>query len=102
MRRPVRGEPLTMKDYFAGSAKVHLWGLVAGLLRQSGTIFNYVVSYAKIVGPAASYAVGVWVFSQQCHLPPDARSVLLTVSWKPMVLWSVLISLLCCFQMLLS
>ena len=58
MRRPVMGEPLTMKDYFAGSAKVHFWGLVAGLVWQSGTIFNYVVSYARMVGPAASYAIG--------------------------------------------
>jgi glucose uptake protein len=58
MRRPVLGEPLTMKDYFAGSARAHFWGLVAGLVFQSGTIANYVASYAKMVGPAASYAIG--------------------------------------------
>jgi len=58
MRKPVQGEPLTMKDYFAGSAKAHFWGLLAGFVFQSGTVMNYVASYAKMVGPAASYAVG--------------------------------------------
>ena len=58
MRRPVLGEPLTMKDYFAGSAQAHFWGLVAGLVFQVGTIANYVASYAKMVGPAAAYAIG--------------------------------------------
>jgi glucose uptake protein len=58
MRRPVQGEPLTMKDYFAGSAKAHFWGLVSGLIFQTGTVLNYVVAYAKMVGPAASYAIG--------------------------------------------
>ena len=58
MRKPVQGEPLTMRDYFAGGAKAHFWGLVSGFVFQSGTIMNYAVSYAKMVGPAASYAIG--------------------------------------------
>ena len=58
MRRPVQGEPLTMRDYFAGSAKSHFWGIVSGFVFQTGTVLNYVVGYAKMVGPAVSYVMG--------------------------------------------
>jgi glucose uptake protein len=58
MRRPVQGEPLTMRDYFAGSAKDHFWGIVSGMVFQIGTVLNYVVAYAKMVGPAVSYVMG--------------------------------------------
>ena len=58
MRRPVQGEPLTMRDYFAGSAKNHFWGFVSGFVFQTGTVLNYVVGYAKMVGPAVSYVMG--------------------------------------------
>jgi glucose uptake protein len=58
MRRPVHGPPLEVKDYFAGTGGVHFWGVVGGLIWGVGTIANFVASYAKMVGPATSYALG--------------------------------------------
>jgi glucose uptake protein len=58
MRRPVNGPPLEGKDYFAGTAGVHFWGVVGGLTWGVGTICNFVASYAQMVGPATSYALG--------------------------------------------
>jgi glucose uptake protein len=58
MRRPVVGPPVTMGDYFRGTRRAHLWGLLAGIIWGTGTVANFVVSYAKMVGPATSYAIG--------------------------------------------
>ena len=46
-----------MGDYFRGSRKFHLLGILAGIIWGTGTVANFVVSYAKMVGPAASYAI---------------------------------------------
>ena len=58
MRRPVVGEPVTMGDYLRGSRKFHILGILAGIIWGIGTVANFVVSYAKMVGPAASFAIG--------------------------------------------
>ena len=58
MRRPVSGPPLSVSDYFAGSAMVHFWGILGGLIWGVGTISNFVASYAQMIGPAISYALG--------------------------------------------
>lgn len=58
MRRPVTGDPVRMRDYFRGTGALHLWGIVGGLIWGVGTTFNFVASYAQMVGPAASYALG--------------------------------------------
>jgi len=58
MRFPPSGPRLEMKEYFAGPRSAHLWGLVGGLVWMVGTICNYVASYAQMVGPATSYAIG--------------------------------------------
>ena len=36
MRYPVSGERVTMKDYFAGSMRTHLIGILGGLIWMSG------------------------------------------------------------------
>ena len=58
MRRPVNGPPVSFADYFAGPGRVHLWGILGGAIWCVGTISNFVASYARMVGPAASYALG--------------------------------------------
>ena len=58
MRRPVAGPPVTLDDYFQGKARFHLWGVLGGLIWGIGTISNFVASYAQMVGPATSYALG--------------------------------------------
>jgi glucose uptake protein len=58
MRRPVVGPALTMGDYFRGGRREHILGIIAGIIWGTGTVANFVVSYAKTVGPAASFAIG--------------------------------------------
>jgi len=58
MRKPVSGPPLTFQDYFRGSPAFHFWGIFGGMFWGVGTISNFVASYAQMVGPAASYALG--------------------------------------------
>ncbi len=58
MRRPVKGPPVSVGDYFAGSRDLHIWGVLGGVIWGVGTISNFVASYAKMIGPATSYAVG--------------------------------------------
>lgn len=59
MRKPLAGaSPLGAADYFAGSGRLHVWGVVGGLIWGVGTVSNFVASYAQMVGPATSYALG--------------------------------------------
>lgn len=58
MRRPLTGAPITMGDYFRGARSVHSWGVLGGGIWAVGTVSNFVASYAQMVGPAASYALG--------------------------------------------
>jgi glucose uptake protein len=58
MRRPVSGKPVAVADYFRGTGGLHAWGVVGGLIWGVGTISNFVASYAQMVGPATSYALG--------------------------------------------
>ncbi len=58
MRKPVSGPPLSLRDYFRGARTWHFWGIFGGMFWGVGTISNFVASYARMVGPAASYALG--------------------------------------------
>jgi glucose uptake protein len=58
MRRPISGVPVEMSEYWKGAGRLHVWGILGGLVWGVGTNFNFVASYAPIVGPAASYALG--------------------------------------------
>lgn len=57
MRRPIVGEPVERGAYFAGRG-LHVWGILGGTIWGIGTVSNFVASYAQMVGPAASYALG--------------------------------------------
>lgn len=58
MRRPVNGPPVAVSDYLAGRGSLHWWGVLGGIIWGIGTISNFVASYARMVGPATSYALG--------------------------------------------
>jgi glucose uptake protein len=58
MKRPVSGKPVSFAQYFAARRTLHIWGVVGGLVWGVGTISNFVASYAQMVGPATSYAMG--------------------------------------------
>jgi glucose uptake protein len=58
MRRPVSGPPVAVSEYFHGTGMLHLWGILGGIFWAVGTISNFVASYAQMVGPATSYALG--------------------------------------------
>ena len=56
MRRPVSGQPVGYKEYFAGPWKTHLVGLLGGLIWGLGNGLNLVASGKA--GPAISYGLG--------------------------------------------
>ena len=58
MRKPVNGPPLSLRDYSAGSLRLHAWGVAGGVLWGLGTIANFVASYIPMIGPATSFAMG--------------------------------------------
>jgi glucose uptake protein len=87
MRRPVTGPPVSIGEYFRGPRRFHLWGVLGGLIWGVGTISNFVASYAQMVGPAASYALGqgatmisaiwgVFVWREFAGAPSSARRLL--------------------------
>lgn len=56
MKRPFVGTPVTYKEYFAGSFKTHLTGILGGAIWCLGTAFSYIASGQA--GAAISYALG--------------------------------------------
>ncbi len=61
MNLPVQGEPVEMLEYFRGSLRVHLLGILGGVIWCTGTVANFVAASAPQeiqVGPAVSYAIG--------------------------------------------
>jgi glucose uptake protein len=59
MNLPVQGQPVAISQYFRGTGKAHLLGLLGGIIWCAGAITNFVASSAPVkVGPAVSYAMG--------------------------------------------
>lgn len=56
MKQPFVGEPVTYKQYFRGSFKTHLVGVLGGAIWCLGTAFSYIA--AGKAGAAISYALG--------------------------------------------
>jgi len=87
MKRPVSGTPVAMSAYLAGTGGLHLYGIVGGIIWAVGTTSNFVASYAQMVGPAASYALGqgatmvsaiwgIFVWKEFRGAGPEARRLL--------------------------
>ncbi|HOF21532.1 MAG TPA: GRP family sugar transporter, partial [Bacteroidales bacterium] len=56
MKKPVEGSPLTFSDYRKGSAKVHLIGILGGLIWNLGMSMSILA--ADKAGFAISYGLG--------------------------------------------
>lgn len=56
MKKPFSGLPVTYADYFKGSFKSHLTGILGGLIWGLGNSFNLIA--AGKAGPAISYGLG--------------------------------------------
>ncbi|MCC7153775.1 MAG: multidrug DMT transporter permease [Bryobacterales bacterium] len=61
MNLPVEGPPVGFRDYFAGTARQHLLGVLGGVIWSIGAITNFLAASAPQrvqVGGAVSYAIG--------------------------------------------
>ena len=56
MKKPVEGAPVSYADYFKGSVKEHLVGILGGLIWCVGMALNLIA--AQQAGPAIAYAFG--------------------------------------------
>ncbi|MGF1637561.1 MAG: GRP family sugar transporter [Cyclobacteriaceae bacterium] len=56
MRRPVEGAPVSYQMYFAGKPKIHLMGVLGGIIWCIGMSFSIIA--AEKAGPAISYGLG--------------------------------------------
>jgi glucose uptake protein len=56
MKRPFEGKPVSYSDYFNGSFKNHLMGILGGMIWCIGMSFNIIASGKA--GPAISYGLG--------------------------------------------
>lgn len=56
MKRPVEGAPVKMADYFKGSTRNHLMGILGGAIWCIGMSFSIIASGKA--GPAISYGLG--------------------------------------------
>src|SRR5579884_699287 len=87
---PIIGEPIGMFQYFTGTAKQHLLGIVGGIIWCVGMLANYVAASAPKevqVGPAVSYSIGqgatmisalwgVFVWKEFAGATPRAKQLL--------------------------
>jgi glucose uptake protein len=55
MRKPVQGEPVAMGEYFKGSPKAHLYGLLGGAIWCAGNILSFMA--VNTASPAISYGL---------------------------------------------
>lgn len=56
MRRPVEGQPVKISDYFKGSSRNHIMGILGGAIWCLGMSFSIIASGKA--GPAISYGLG--------------------------------------------
>jgi glucose uptake protein len=61
MNVPVAGDPVRFADYFRGTFRQHLLGVLGGVIWAVGAVANFAAASAPQevqVGPAISYAIG--------------------------------------------
>jgi glucose uptake protein len=51
MRKPVEGEPVTYRQYFKGNSKIHIFGIIGGVMWAIATALNF------LSGTKAGYAI---------------------------------------------
>lgn len=88
MARPVQGLPVKMSEYWKGSFKTHLMGVLGGAIWMMGMILSFMA--ASAAGPAISYALsnaapvvailwGVLVWNEFAGAPKGTNKLLVLV-----------------------
>ena len=85
MKKPVQGDPVTFKQYFAGDIKTHLIGVLGGLIWASGMAVSFMsigsadpaVAYAlSNASPVAAILWGVFVWKEFKNAPEGTNRIL--------------------------
>jgi len=85
MRKPVEGEPVTFKQYFAGNLKTHSTGVLGGFIWASGLVISFMavgsgnpaVSYAlSNASPVVAILWGVFVWKEFKDAPKGTNTLL--------------------------
>ena len=85
MRRPVEGNPVSLKDYFKGSTQIHLIGMLGGMIWCTGQVLS--VMAAKAASPAIAYGLsngapivaaiwGIFVWKEFKNAPKGTNALL--------------------------
>ena len=85
MRKPIQGEPVNYSTYFRGSLRIHLVGILGGLIWGLGNSLNLIA--AGTAGPAISYGLGqgatlvaalwgVFVWKEFANAPSETRRLI--------------------------
>lgn len=56
MLKPFKGDPISPSEYFKGTGRDHLWGIVGGIIWAIGMMFS-IIAFG-VAGPAISYGLG--------------------------------------------
>jgi len=85
MKKPIKGDPVTMKQYFSGNLKTHSIGALGGLIWASGMVVSFMavgsgdpaVSYAlSNAAPVVAILWGVFVWKEFKDAPAGTNRVL--------------------------
>ncbi len=89
MKHPVEGGlPLTMKDYFSGSLRDHLTGILGGIIWCLGMVFSFLavgaaspaIAYGlSNAAPVVAFLWGVFVWKEFARAPKGTNPVLATM-----------------------
>lgn len=88
MRHPVDGRRVTMKDYFSGSTKTHLIGMLGGFIWMGGMVISFMGAGAA--NPAIAYALsnaapvvamiwGVFIWKEFKEAPQGTNKLLIAM-----------------------
>lgn len=86
MKRPVEGDPVSMSQYWRGSFKTHMVGVIGGGIWMLGMVLSFMA--AGSAGPAISYALsnaapvvailwGVFIWKEFAQAPKGTNRLLL-------------------------
>ena len=84
MARPVEGEPVKMKEYFTGSFKSHLWGILGGSIWMLGMVVSFMsasegstIAYAlSNAAPVVAILWGVFIWKEFKEAPKGTNTIL--------------------------
>jgi len=87
MARPVEGEPVKMIEYFRGSFKSHLWGILGGSIWMLGMVVSFMsasegstIAYAlSNAAPVVAILWGVFIWKEFKEAPKGTNAILATM-----------------------